>query len=88
MSMKLFEIIHAETNSLIREGIKSLLLNEGSNFSIHDVDSKADLEKSLKKSIPNLVIFGYQSSIEFNKQLIQKIKENNSAIKVFINRKC
>tara|TARA_B100000809_G_scaffold97966_1_gene96539 strand:- start:205 stop:846 length:642 start_codon:yes stop_codon:yes gene_type:complete len=82
--MEMLNIIHAETNPLIREGVKTLLTNEEFNFTIKEVDSKTELEKALESSRPDLLIFGYESNNEFNKYLIKEIKENHPSSKILV----
>ena len=82
--MKPVKIIHAETNALIREGLKTLLANEDLAFSIKGTDNKDNLNNLLKSSNIDLLIFGYGSSIDFNKSLVKEIKLKHPEIKILI----
>jgi two-component system response regulator NreC len=82
--MELVKIIHAETNPLIREGIKVLLANEELDFDIKGVDSKDELNNLLESTSSNFLIFGYGLTSEFNKQLLKEVKLNFPHIKILI----
>ena len=82
--MELVKIIHAETNPLIREGIKVLLANEELDFDIKGVDSKDELNNLLESTSSDFLIFGYGLTSEFNKQLLKEVKLNFPHIKILI----
>jgi len=73
--MKAVNILHAETNPLIREGVKALLANEPQDYLVSQAVSKNELERALKQETVDLVIIGLDEKSEFKKDTVVELKK-------------
>jgi DNA-binding NarL/FixJ family response regulator len=77
-------IIIADTQAVVRVGLK-YILSENSDFMILDmVDSEEQLLESIKKNAPDVIIIDYNHPHNFGVASIKKIKQINHAIQILI----
>lgn len=77
-------IVLAQTNALIREGIKSVINNGETPFNTLEANSKQSLLKQLETPSVKLLIFGFSNSSDFNRDTYTKIKSIHNDLKTLI----
>src|ERR1700749_1628008 len=82
--MEITKILIADSQTLKREGIKSILLKCDDLDIIGMAKNEQDLIKHLQFEVPDVVILGFQEDGKFDIQQIAQIKQNYPNIRLLI----
>lgn len=82
--MDLIDVIHANSNTLIRAGLKSVMMQSGCINSFLEVSDSRELQELISKETPHLLIVDFNQPGFFSSQDIELIRTNYPHLKILI----